>query len=158
MSKPDSNPSTAVEQFLRRYIVGKGKKRLCPTIKTIEGVSVNIDGPFALTSFPWTKWRRDAGYADEHVLEPAWVERRQAGESAVHVHVPWSRVNWLRLQYLKDGELPLIEFKVRISLYANTPPKNERGSELFWFYAISNHMLTRKLRDNGSGFSEAVWD
>jgi hypothetical protein len=149
-------PTEDVAAFLERYILGDDKGQLCLTIKSQGGASVNVDGPFRLSTYPWSTWRSESGKPDEDVLEPSKVTRRKKGESAVHLHLPWGDLKWLRLQYLTEKDLPLLDLRVRIAFFASAPSKGVRKPELFWFYAGEDHPLTRDLPATGSGFSDAV--
>src|SRR5262245_34769860 len=121
MPNPHPKPSESVARFLEKYILGDGKGPLILTVKSPGGASVNIDGPFQRATFLWTEWRQKSGEPDEDVLQPEWSARRERGESAVHLHLPWSRVTWLRLQYMTAEQLPLIDERVRIAFYAERP-------------------------------------
>jgi hypothetical protein len=136
------DPSEAVKKFFGDYILQQ--KDVVLTIKSASGASVNIDGPFDFSVFPWPEWRPKARTSEgkpvpqETVVQPTYAPRRKSAESSVHLHVPWERVRWVRLHAI---QLPLIDHERRISFYATEPPTSERGDELFFFYARAGHKL-----------------
>jgi hypothetical protein len=158
MARPDPRPSTSVERFFEAYVVGNQKAPLIVTLKSEMGASVNIDGPFEFHTFRWSEWRTEAGEPDEVVLAPAFANKRERGESSVHLHIPWSKVTWVRLQYLSARDLPLIDERIRIALYTDRPPAKERGKETLWFNTNHEQPLTRVLPEiDHSGISETAW-
>jgi len=144
-------PTEKIAAFFERYIFGRDE--LVLTLKSRSGASINIDGPFHRQSFTWP----DKGYAED-VIQPAFASKRAgAGETNVHMHVPWDRCGdgelYVRLWY--EGS-PYILQTLRICFFLAPPPlpsPEERGDELFWFYAYQagphRHPLCDHLPSQG---------
>jgi len=142
---PDSvKIPTAVKDFFDNYIIGADGlvltvKSTDPNIKKgANGASINIDGPFRFNVFEF-----ESGEVFL-VLEPESAKMRQGSlESDIHMHAPWEKIKYVRTEVVSLGTIP---HNIKISFYATQPPPNERGDELFWFYAYADNI--RAYADN----------
>jgi hypothetical protein len=143
---PVVEPSQAVRDFFTTNIFGRDE--LVLVIKSSGGASINVDGPFTAKVFDWSKRRRD----DEYVIQPKWAELRASGESNVHMHLSGailSKELWLRLWY---AGTPYIDQSVRICFFTVEPKPDNRGEELFWFYAFAHGEKRHPLCDSLPAF------
>lgn len=136
-------PSVAIQRFFERHLFGKAE--LVLTMKSSEGASINLDGPFQFVVYPW----------GETVIQPEWAPRRgEAVESQVHMHVPWDTSDlWICLWYFGAGQY--IPHDLRICFF-NGNPGTERREPMFWFYAYQKDKICELLPARHRFTGEAV--
>ena len=137
---------TEIQAFFQENFVGEAKLNV--TLKSAGGASVNIDGPFEIKTFNWPE------RGERHtVLQPTWAKKRAGSkETNVHVHVPWDRLKFCRIQY--TNITPLMPQECKISFFGEAPPQHQHADPVFWFYAFLSHPLVKAHPNAGQGYSE----
>jgi hypothetical protein len=113
-------------------------------------VSINIDGPFRIARFFPGK------IDEEDVIEPVFATRRRQDdpETNVHMHVTsWPDLHWCRVWHVANAR---VGYDCRICFFATKPGADERGPELFWFYAKADHPLAKSMPPKHGKFSDPL--